>query len=158
MMVLLTPNQEAITLLSGFAFGQIKMAGDVVQHFPTNTISNKLQMIGESLQELEEHSLLLKKKIDGSANRNKAIIAKKEPKTKARLLAEKHPRTNIPDCEIRLENIIAGSPAYVPYKKIPKNQKGKGKFGKQLKFPISSHSEMPRRKQDTNPEELVNVA
>ena len=64
----LTPNQEAIMLLSGFASGQIKMAGDVVQHLLTNTISNELQMIGELLQELEEHSPLLKKKIDGSAN------------------------------------------------------------------------------------------
>ena len=56
----LTLNQEAITLLSGFASRQIKMAGDVVQHLPTNTISNELQMIGESLQEPEEYSPLLK--------------------------------------------------------------------------------------------------
>ena len=123
----LTPNQEAITLLSGFATGQIKMSGDVVQHLLTNTTQDELQTIGESLQELENHSPTIKMKIDGSANQNKkAMVAKKEPKTKAKLLVDKDPRTKIPDPEICPENIIVSSPAYVPYKKIPKSQKGRG--------------------------------
>ena len=31
---------------------------------------------------------------------------------------------------------------YIPYKKITKNQKGQGKFGKKLRFPMSSGSDM----------------
>ena len=90
--------------------------------------------------------------------KKKAIIAKKKTKIKARLLAEKHPRTKIPDSEICPENIIAESPAYVHYKKIPKNQKGKGKFAKKPKFPISASSEMPQWKQTPTQKELVNAA
>ena len=73
------------------------------------------------------------------------------------MLAEKHPRTKIPDLEICPENIMVGSPVYIPDKRIPENQKGKGKFGKKLKFPISSSSEMPRRKQTPTQKELVNA-
>ena len=68
--------------------------------------------------------------MDGSANNNKkSVIAKKEPKTKAKLLAEKRPQTKIPDSEIHPENIIVGSPVYIPYKKVSKTQMGKGKYG-----------------------------
>ena len=47
---------------------------------------------------------------------------KKEPKkhlvkkTNARILAEKNPHTKVPDSEICIENIIPGSPLYIPYK------------------------------------------
>ena len=34
-----------------------------------------------------------------------------------------HPHRKIPDSEIRLENIIPGSPKYVPYRRVPKNTK-----------------------------------
>ena len=47
---------------------------------------------------------------------------------------------------------------YVPYKKIPKSQKGKGRFGKKLTFPISSSLEMPRKKRTPTQKELVNAA
>ena len=46
---LLTPNQEAIGLLAGFASDSVQMEGDVVQHLPT--IKGN-QTIGENLQEL----------------------------------------------------------------------------------------------------------
>ena len=51
----LSPNQEAITLLFGFASGKIKMAGDVVQHLLTNN-PIWLPLIRESLQELDRES------------------------------------------------------------------------------------------------------
>ena len=119
------------------------MAGEVIQHLLI-VVNNK--SIGKTLQQLESDnpSIPKKKKIDGSANHNKKpITAEKEPKTKAKLLAEKHPRTKIPDSGMHPKNIIVGSPSYIPYKKITKNQMGKGKFGKKLKFPVSSSSKMP---------------
>ena len=105
--------------------------------------------IKETLQQLESNSPNAneKKKIDSSANHSKKpVIAKKEPKTKAKLLAEKCTWTKIPDSKKRPENIIVGSPVYIPYKKVSKIQMGKGKYGMKLKFPLSSSSEMPRKK------------
>ena len=86
------------------------------------------------------------------------IRAQKEPKTKAKLLAEKHPRTRVPDSEIWLGNIIARSPMYIPYKRIPKCQKGKGKFGKKLTFPSSSGLEMPHHRRTPTQQELLKAA
>ena len=84
---------------------------------------------------------------DGSANWNKkSVIAQKEPKSKAKLLAEKEPRSKIPDSEIHPENIMIGSPIYIPYKKILKSSQGCGQFGKKIKFPTSSSLEMPQQK------------
>ena len=53
-------------------------------------------------------------------------------KSKARILAERNPCTKIPDSEICIENIIPGSPSYVPYK----YKKGKGSKGPKLKNTI----------------------
>ena len=63
-------------------------------------------------------------------------------------MAEKEPRTKIPDSEIRLENIILGSPTFVPYKHIKSKGKGKGvKDIKVNKVSINnSDSEMARSK------------
>ena len=47
-------------------------------------------------------------------------------------MAEKEPHKKIPDSEIRLENIILGSPTFVPYKCI--KPKGKGKGVKDIKI------------------------
>ena len=44
------------------------------------------------------------------------------------MLAEKNPRTKIPDSEICIENIIPGSPSHVPYKR----KKGKDSKGSEL--------------------------
>ena len=93
------------------------MVRDVVQHLP---VVEENTSIEETLQQLESNSPSpkKKKKIDGSANHNKKHdIAKKEPKTKAKLLAEKCPQTKIPDSAICPENITVGSPVYIPYKK-----------------------------------------
>ena len=89
----------------------------------------------------------------------KPLIAQKEPKTKAKLFAEKYPRTEILDLEICPENIIVDSPAYIPYKKIPINQKGKGKYGKKPTFPMSLDSEMgAHHKQTPTQRDLENAA
>ena len=96
----LTPNQEAIGLLVGFALGSIQMEGDVVQHLPAVKGN---QTIGDNLQELPWYTPNPNKtKIDGSAIwSKKAKIVKREPmkhlmkKTKARILAEKNPCTII---------------------------------------------------------------
>ena len=75
----LTPNQEAIGLLAGFASGSVQMEGDVVKHL---SIVKGKQSIGENLQELPWYIPGLKrKKIDGSTIQcKKAKIAKKDPK------------------------------------------------------------------------------
>ena len=48
------------------------------------------------------------KNIDGSVNRTKrAKIAQKEPRTNiSKGLAIQHPRTKVPDSEIKLKNIV----------------------------------------------------
>ena len=125
----LSPNQQALRLLSGFATGQDTMAGDGLQHLPS---MSEDQSIADSLRELpwSTPSPIKKKKINGSANRNKKLkVAKKEPrKTHAKQLAKLNPRTKVPDSEICSENIIPGSPIFIPY--IIKINKGKGKSSK----------------------------
>ena len=121
----LTPNSEALTLLSGFADGSIQMKDDEVQHLPS--ISQSLNTIWETPK---------RKNVDGTAIRTKkAKIAQKEPR-------------RVPDSEIRLENIIVGSPIYIPYrKKTPKAKgKGSGSKGSKLKQVIPSKPGMARTK------------
>ena len=59
-----------------------------------------------------------------------------------------NPCTKIPDADIKLENNIPGSPAFIPYQqKTPKN-KGKGKGSKGPKIKVFSESiDMARTKQ-----------
>ena len=103
----MTPNTEALSLLTGFATGQVTMKDNEVQHIPS--ISQSLGTIWETPK---------RKVTDGSANRTKkAKVTKKEPrKNISEQMAEANPRTKIPDSEIRIENIIQGSPQFVPYK------------------------------------------
>ena len=110
----LTPNHEAFGLLTGFAAGSIRMKGDIVQHLPV-VQGNKT--ISDSLQEIPWYSPK-RKKTDGSViHSKKAKIAKKEQKKHVTY------RTQIPDSEIRPENIIPGSPEYIPYKKVKTKRK-----------------------------------
>ena len=153
----LTPSQEALGLLSRFATGQFRMTGEVVEHLP---VTNQDKSIGELLKGLDLTSPK-KKKVDGSVNRNKKLaIAQKESKTKAKLLAEKNPRTKIPGSEICPENIIVGSPMYTPYIRIPSSKKGKGQFGKKkLVFPMSLATNLGmRHKQTPTQRQLHNKA
>ena len=120
----LTPNQEAINLLAGFAMGSVRMEGDVVQHVPA-TQGNKT--IGESPSELPWYFPDPKKKTNGSAIRSKrAMLAVKAPKKckNTHIQATQHPHQCVPNSEIRIENIIPGSPEYILYKWIKNGKRG----------------------------------
>ena len=110
----MSPNQHAFSLIKGFASGEITMAGDEIHHLPAIPDDNIISM---SLNELPWSTPERPKKTDGSINRNKEPkIAQKEPrKTHAKQLAELNPRTRIPDADIKLENIMPGSSAFIPY-------------------------------------------
>ena len=131
-----TPNSEALTLLSGFADGSIQMKDDEVQHLPS--ISQSLNTIWETPK---------RKNVDGK----KTKTAQKEPRriNISKTEAKSKPRTRVPDSEIRLENIIVGSPIYIPYrKKTPKAKgKGSGSKGPKLKQVVPSKPGMARTKQ-----------
>ena len=70
--------------------------------------------------------------------------------TKAGELAKLNPHQRIPDSEINIENIIPGSPEYVPYKRI----KGKGSKGPKLKNTIHD-SDMARTNQTLKLSEMT---
>ena len=144
----LTPNTEALTLLTGFATGEIFMEGEQLKHLPS---------ISESLETLWE-SPKRKKNIDGRSNCTKmATIAQKEPrKTISKQLAEKNFRTRIPNSEIKIENIIPGSPVYLPYKRKPIVFRGKGKDSKGSKIVSipSEFTDMAHTKQTLTKAEL----
>ena len=136
----LTPNSEALTLLSGFADGSIQIKDDGVQHLPS--ISQSLNTIWETPK---------RRNVDGTAIRTKkAKIAQKEPRriNISKTEAKSEPRTRVPDSEIRLENIVVGSPTYIPYrKKTPKAKgKGSGSKGSKLKQVIPFKPGMARTK------------
>ena len=127
------------------------MEGEKLKHLPS---------ISESLETLWE-SPKRRKNVDSRSNHTKkAKIAQKEPrKTISKQLAEKNVRTQIPNLEIKLENIIPGSPAYLPYERIPIVSRGKGKGSKGSKI-ISIPSEftdMARTKQTLTKAELENI-
>ena len=110
----MSPNQQAFSLIKGFASGEITMAGDEICHLPAISDGNTISM---SLIELPWSTPEKSKKTDGSVNINKKPkIAQKEPhKIHAKQLAELNSCTKVPDADIKLENIIPGSPAFIPY-------------------------------------------
>ena len=70
-------------------------------------------------------------------------------------MAEENPRTQVSDSEIRLENIIPGSPLFIPYKhEIPK---GKGEHVKHIKVNINS-ADMSKTKRTKTKAELEEEA
>ena len=131
----MSPNQQAFSLIKSFASGEITMTGDEIHHLPAIPDDNTISM---SLNELPWSTPERPKKTDGSINRNKKPkIAQNEPhKTHAKQLAKLNPCTKTPDADIKLGNIIPGSPAFIPYRqKTPKNKgKGKGSKGLKIKF------------------------
>ena len=134
----MTPNTEALSLLTGFATGQVIMKGDEVQHIPS--ISQSLGTVWET----PKHKVT-----DGSANcTKKAKVAEKEPRRNiSKQMAEANPRTKIPDSEIRIENIIQGSPSFVPRKIKVKTLRGRGKGVEEAKRNImNSDTGMARTK------------
>ena len=119
----LTPMSEALNLLVGFSTGEVTMEGENMKHLPS---------ISESLSSLWDTPKW--KNTNGSVNRTKkAKIAQKEPrKNISKGLAIQHPRTKIPDSEIKLENIVQGSPSFVSHS--PKIPRGKGKGVKDVRL------------------------
>ena len=106
----MSPNEQALTLLAGFTSGNVTMDWASVKHLP----SNPEKSITQTLNEIWGTP---KQKRDNINNTGRIKVAQKEPKKSiAWQLAEENPRTKIPDLEIRLENIIPGSPLFVPYK------------------------------------------
>ena len=138
----LTSMSEALNLLVGFSTGEVIMEGENMKHLPS--ISKSLNSIWNTPK---------RKNTDGSVNRTKkAKIAQKEPrKNILKGLAIQHPRTKIPDSEIKLENIVQGSPSFVP-----KSSKGKGKGVKNIKLNDSGFaSEMAHRKKTLTAKQKV---
>ena len=63
----------------------------------------------------------------GTIGARKTVIAQKEPcKNISRQIAQKELGTRVLDSEIKLSNVIPGSPAFVRYKRITPKGKGKG--------------------------------
>ena len=129
----MSPNQQAFSLIKGFASGEITMAGDEIHHLLTTPDGNT---ISESLNELPWSTPERSKITDGSVNRNKKPkIAQKEPhKIHAKQLAELNSHTKVPDADIKVENIIPGSPAFIPYQQKTPINESKGSKGPKIKF------------------------
>ena len=93
----------------------------------------------------------------GALRAKKATIAHKEPrKNISKQIAQKEPHTRVLDSEIKLSNIIPGSPAFVPYKRII--SKGKGKGTKYINIdsnPTTIDSDMARSKRTLTKEEWL---
>ena len=103
----LSPNEQAVALLAGFASGRVTIGGKSIKHLPGTPVKAISQTLSE-VWGMPNHK---------SGSMVKSKIAKKVPKkTIAHHLAEEKPCTKIPDSEIRPKNIIPGSPFYIPFK------------------------------------------
>ena len=141
----MTPNTEAMNLLTGFATSRITVEEGQLKHLPT---------ISESLNTIWETPKRKKDTNGGAIHTKKAKIAQKEPcKNISKQLAQQKPHTKIPDSEIKLENIIPGSPAFIPYKHKTPMVTGKGKDVKNIKLNDNenSDSDMARTKRTVIP-------
>ena len=98
----MSPNEQAVTLLAGFASGSVTMEGDSIKHLPTAPDRSIMQTLDEvwgtpTRENNDDRNFIYTKK---------ARIAQKEPgKSIAQQLAEENPHTKIPDSEIGLENM-----------------------------------------------------
>ena len=128
-------NQQAFSLIKGFALGEITMTRDEIRHLPTIPDD---KTISASLDELPWSTPERPKKTDGSMNRNKKPkIAQKEP---SKIHADLNSHTKVPDADIEFENIIPGSPAFIPYRRKTPRNKGRGNSSKGPKIKVSSES------------------
>ena len=145
---LMSPNTETINLIAGFASEHVTMEGDDLKHIPS--ISKSLREIWETPKSKNIFS-------GGTLGTKKATIAQKEPhKNVSKQIAQKEPHTRVPDSEIKLSNIIPGSPAFVPYRRV--TPKGKGKGRKNIQIGENSEifdSEIARSKRTMTKEERL---
>ena len=107
----LTTNQEALSLLAGFASRSIRMDGDL-------PITQGNKSIGSTLSELPWFTPKTKKTDGSIIHSKKAKIAKKTPKqTKANKLAQKQPHTRLSisriqgpvACTLQMKEIFSNS-------------------------------------------------
>ena len=144
----MSPNTETINLLAGFASGHITIDGNDLKHVPS---------ISKSLSEVWESPNRQVSVDSGTIGVGKMVIAQKEPrKNISRQVAQKEPHTRVPDLEIKLSNIIPGSPVFLPYKRI--TPKGKGKGTKCISIgsnPTTLDSDMARSKRTMTKEERL---
>ena len=145
---LMSPNLEAINLIAGFASGHITVDGNDSKHIPS---------ISKSLSEVWETPSKWVPVDSGAIGPKKAVITHKEPrKNVSRQIAQKEPRTRVLDSEIKLSNIIPGSPAFVPYKWVTPKGKGKGmKFINIGSNPTTLDSDMVKSKRMMMKEEQL---
>ena len=145
---LMSPNTEVINLIAGFASGHVTIDSNDLKHVPS---------ISKSLSEVWETPNKQVPVDSSTIGAEKMVIAQKEPcKNVSRQIAQKEPRTRVPDSEIKLSNIILGSPAFVPYKRI--TPKGKGKGMKYISIgsnPTTLDSDMARSKRMMMKEERL---
>ena len=145
---LMSPNTEAINLIAGFASGHVTIDGNNLKHIPS---------ISKSLSEVWETPNKWVPVDSGTIGARKTVIAQKEPcKNVSRQIAQKEPHTRVPDSEIKLSNVIPGSPAFMPYKRI--TPKGKGKGMKHISIgsnPTTLDSDMARSKRTMTKEEWL---
>ena len=85
------------------------------------------------------------------------VIAQKEPhKNISRQIAQKEPHTRVLDSEIKLSNIILGSPVFLPYKRITPKGKGRGTMYISIgSNPMTLDSDMARSKRMMTKEEWL---
>ena len=115
---LMSPNTEAINLIAGFASGHVTIDGNDLKHVPS---------ISKSLSEVWEIPNKWVSVDSSTIGARKAVIVQKEPcKNVSSQIAQKEPCTRVPDSEIKLSNVIPGSPVFLPYKRITPKGKGKG--------------------------------
>ena len=144
----MSPNTEAINLIAGFASGHITIDGNDLKHVPS--ISKSLSKVWETPNRWVS--------VDSSTiGAGKMVMAQKEPcKNISRQIAQKELCTRVPDLEIKLSNIILGSPVFLPYKRI--TPKGKGKDMKCISIgsnPMTLDSDMARSKRMITKEEWL---
>ena len=145
---LMSPNAEAINLIAGFASGHVTIDGNDLKHIPS---------ISKSLSEVWETPDKRVPVDSGTIGAGKMVIAQKElHKNISRQIAQKKLCTSVPDLEIKLSNIIPGSPVFLPYKRI--TPKGKGKGMKYISIdsnPTTLDSDMARSKRMMTKEEWL---
>ena len=104
----MSPNEQAITLLAGFASGSVTMEGNSIKHLPS--IPDKSIM--QTLDEVWGTPTQEDKDAGNIIYANKARITQKEPrKFIAWQVAEENPHTTIPDSECT----VLSSGFLVPY-------------------------------------------
>ena len=146
-----TPIQEGLmspNLIVGFASGRVTIDRNDLKHVPS---------ISKSLSEIWETPNKWVPVDSGTIGARKTVIAQKEPrKNVSRQIAQKELCTRVPDSEIKLSNVIPGSPASVSYKRIA--PKGKGKGTKHISIgsnPTTLDSDMVRSKRMMTKEEWL---